>query len=105
MSSSRKNLLKVPRVAIGILLSGLLLYSATLATRDCTVGVLVFDNCAWVWMREWLGLPASKLLRAMVLESIGLGIAIGLYLTIRYIFPFWKSKSATRDQTQTPISK
>jgi hypothetical protein len=80
---------KTLRITAGIVLVGLLLTAAWLATKDCTVGLYVYDDCLWVWFREQLGLPASKFLRAGFLELVGLGLLAGLYLTIRYVFPWW----------------
>ncbi len=80
-------MLRVLRILVGLLLTGLLLYAANLAVRDCTSGVQTYDNCLWLWLREKLGLPQSKLLRAGALEFVGLALLAGLYLTIRYVFP------------------
>jgi hypothetical protein len=75
------------RIFAGLVLIGLLLHAAALAVKDCTVGILTYDNCMWIWVREKLGLPPSKLGRAALLELVGLALLAGLYLTIRYIFP------------------
>jgi hypothetical protein len=82
-------LLYALRIAAGIFIIALLLTAASRMTRDCTVGLYAFDICSWVWVREQLGLPASKLLRAVFLELIGLTLAAGIFLTIRYVLPFW----------------
>jgi hypothetical protein len=79
------------RIVAGIVLIALLLEAASRTTRDCTVGLYVFDICSWVWLREHLGLPASKLLRAVFLELVGLTLTAGIYLTIRFVFPFWRT--------------
>jgi hypothetical protein len=89
-----RTLVKLLRIIAGLLLVGFLLRAATLATRDCTVGIYAYDICLWVWLREHLGLPASKVLRAGALELAGLAIAAGLYLTLRYVFPLWSKPSA-----------
>ena len=78
---------KVMRIIAGIILVGLLLAAAWLATRSCTVELYVYDSCLWIWVREQLGLPASKFLRAGFLELVGLAILAGIYLTVRYVFP------------------
>jgi len=83
-------LLDALRIVAGLLIIALLLYAASRITRDCTVGLYVYDICAWVWLREQLGLPASKFLRAVFLELIGLTLAAGIFFTIRYVFPFWR---------------
>ena len=77
------------RIATGVALVALFLEAARRTTRDCTVGLFVYDICSWVWLREHLGLPASKLLRALFLELTGLTLTAGIYLTIRFVFPFW----------------
>jgi hypothetical protein len=85
-----RTLLDALRIVVGLLIVALLLLAASRTTRDCTVGLYVYDICAWVWLREQLGLPASKLLRAVFLELIGLTLTAGIFLTIRYVFPFWR---------------
>jgi hypothetical protein len=80
------------RIVAGIFIIALLLYAASRTTRDCTVGLYVFDLCSWVWLREQLGLPASKLLRAVFLELVGLTLTAGIFLTIRFLFPFWRER-------------
>lgn len=77
------------RVFAGIFIIAVLLFAASRTTHDCTVGLYVFDICSWVWVREQLGLPASKLLRAVFLEIIGLTLTAGIYLAIRFVLPFW----------------
>jgi hypothetical protein len=84
-----RTLLYALRIVAGIFIIALLLDAASRTTRDCTVGLYVYDICSWVWLREQLGLPASKLLRAVFLELIGLTLTAGIYLTIRFVFPFW----------------
>ena len=95
-----RTLLYALRIVAGIFIIALLLYAASRTTRDCTVGLYVFDICSWVWLREQLGLPTSKLLRAVFLELIGLTLTAGIYLTIRFVFPSWgtgtKSKLEAR---------
>ena len=88
-----RTLLYALRIVAGIFIIALLLFAASRTTRDCTVGLYVFDICSWVWLREQLGLPASKLLRAVFLELIGLTLAAGIFLTIRFVFPFWRSRA------------
>ena len=84
-------LLDALRIAAGIFMVGLFLYAASWTTRDCTVGLYVFDLCSWVWVREYLGLPPNKFLRAIFLELVGLTLAAGIFLTIRFVFPFWRA--------------
>ena len=60
-------------VTVSIIL-GALLAIANLAVLDCEVSLLVYENCAWLAARDALGLPQSKLLRAVLLEFIGLAL-------------------------------
>jgi hypothetical protein len=69
---------------------GLVLHAADLATRDCRVAPYVYDDCMWIGLRARLGLPASRFLRMAVLECVGIVLALVLYLTFRYVFPFRK---------------
>ena len=84
-----RTLIYALRIAAGIIIIGLLLNAASRTTRDCTVGLYVYDICSWVWVREHLGLPANKFLRAAFLELIGLTLTAGIFFTIRFVFPFW----------------
>jgi hypothetical protein len=92
---------KALRVILGTAIVGLVLNAAYLATRDCTVGLYVYDNCMWVRIRTYLGLPASRFLRIVVLESVGIALALILYLTFRYVFAFRWAKPAPQDSTET----
>jgi hypothetical protein len=83
-------MVRVFRVIVGIGLVGLILHVASVAVRDCTVGIFAYDNCWWLWVREQLGLPANKFLRAGFLELVGLALLAALFLTFRYIFPPWR---------------
>ena len=86
------------RIVVGVFMIALFLTAASRTTRDCTVGLYVYDICAWVWVREHLGLPASKFLRAAFLELIGITLALGIFLTIRFVFPFWGTRRATEPE-------
>ena len=88
-----RTLIYALRIAAGVFIVALLLYAASRTTRDCTVGLYVFDLCSWVWLREQLGLPASKFLRAVFLELVGLTLTAGIFLTIRFVFPFWRTST------------
>ena len=79
---------KAFRIILGVALVSLVLQSADLATRDCRVAPYVYDDCMWVGLRADLGLPASRFLRMAVLEGVGIVLALALYLTFRFIFPF-----------------
>jgi hypothetical protein len=87
-ASTAGKLLGVLKAAAGLAIVYLFLHIAGRVTRDCTVGLFVYDICSWVSFREFMGLPASKFLRAIYLEAIGLFLLAGIFLTIRYTFPF-----------------
>jgi len=78
---------------------GLVLHAADLATRDCRLAPYVYDNCMWMGLRTHLGLPASSLLRMAVLECVGIVLALVLYLTFRYVFPFRRAMPAAPDSS------
>jgi hypothetical protein len=88
---------KAVRIILGLLVVGLVLYAADLATRDCSVGLYVYDNCMWVAIRTHLGLPASRLLRMALLEVVGLALALILYLAFRYLLMARKAEPARQD--------
>ena len=96
---------RATRLFAGILLVCGILYLASLATRDCTVGLYVYDNCLWKRFRELLGLPASKFLRAGFLELIGLTLVAGLYVTLRYVFPAWRSSPSVNTPANDSIAE
>jgi len=64
-----------------------LFYAATQAVQDCTTGLLAYENCLWLWVRDLLGLPQSKLPRAFTLQLVGLALLVGFCATIRYLLP------------------
>ena len=82
---------KAFRIILGIVVVGLVLHAADLATRDCRVAPYVYDDCMWMALRARLGLPANRFLRMAVLECVGIALALVLYFTFRYVFP-WKRK-------------
>ena len=88
------------RIVVGIFFIALFLMAASRTTRDCTVGVYVYDICAWIWVREQLGLPASKILRAAFLDLIGITLALGILLTIRFVFPFWGTRKSAESHRE-----
>ncbi len=92
-------MLKALKIFAGLLLTAILLEAASWATRDCPSGRYTFDNCLWLWLCARLGLPASKLGRAMALELEGLALLAGLYLTIRYVFPPLRSHGGSRHES------
>ena len=84
------------RMISALLLAAALLEAANWAVRDCATGPNSVDNCLWLRVRGWSGLPASKLLRAGVLETAGLAILAGLWAALRYVWP--------RHRTKTPMA-
>lgn len=77
----------IARITAGCALVALVFYVSTLAVRDCTAGLFVYDNCLWAWVREQAGLPQSRFLQAVTLFAVGLALLAILYLAIRYVFP------------------
>jgi len=88
---------KALRIILGLAVVGLVLHLADLATRDCRIAPYVYDDCMWMGLRTHLGLPASRLLRMGVLECVGIVLALVLYLTFRYVFPFRRVTPAGPD--------
>lgn len=93
-------MVRVLRIIVGIGVAGLILHVASLATRDCTVGIFAYDNCWWLWVRKQLGLPANKFLRAGFLLLVGLALLAALFLTFRYVFPTWRKSSAPPHESE-----
>jgi hypothetical protein len=85
---------KAVRIILGIAIVGLVLHTADLATRDCQVSPLVFDNCMWLGLRTHLGFPANRFLRMAALECVGILLALVLYLTFKYVFPFKRGRTS-----------
>jgi hypothetical protein len=95
---------KAVRIILGVIVVGLVLHAADLATRDCRIAPYVYDNCMWVGLRAHLGLPASRFLRMAVLECVGIVLALVLYLAFRYVFPFRKVSPAAPDSNPSIVS-
>ena len=95
---------KVLRIIFGVVVVGLVLHGAGLATRDCRVAPYVYDNCMWMGIRNHLGLPASRFLRMGVLECVGIFFAVVLYLTFRYVFPFRRLRKSAPDPSQPLVA-
>ncbi len=74
---------RILQVLLGIVVLGLLLGVASWAVRDCEVALYVYENCVWLDARNALALPQSKLLRAVVLQAIGLILLGGIHITWR----------------------
>ena len=96
---------RILRIIAGLAIVGLVLHAADLATRDCRVAPYVYDDCLWIGLRARLGLPASRFLRMGVLEVVGIALALILYLTFRYVFPFRRRPSAAPDAAPPAASE
>lgn len=94
---------KALRIVLGIVIVAAVLHAADLATRDCRLAPYVYDDCMWVWLRTHLGLPASKFLRMAALECVGLVLALILYFTFRYVFP-WRKPAPAASDTVAPLT-
>jgi hypothetical protein len=82
-----QTMLKALRILAGALAIALILAAASHAVRDCTVAPFIYENCIWLQVRDQLHLPQSKFLRGLTLELVGLALLVGVFLTIRYVFP------------------
>ena len=96
---------KVLRIVCGFVIVGLVLRAADLATRDCRIASYLYDDCMWVKLRTHLGLPASRFLRIGVLECVGIFLALVLYLTFRYVFPFRQAPSPASDSAPPLVTE
>jgi hypothetical protein len=79
--------MRVIRILCGLAIVAALLAVASWAVRDCQVALLVYENCIWLDVRDALGLPQSKLLRALLLQVIGFTLLGGMVLSWQYVFP------------------
>jgi len=95
-----QTLVYAARIVAGFFIIALCLMAASRTTRDCTVGLYIYDICAWVWVREQLGLPASKFLRAAFLALIGITLTLGIFLAIRFVLPFWGTTKNPKTQAK-----
>ena len=75
------------RAVLAGALALVLLETANWAVRDCSTGPSTSENCLWLAVQRRFGLPANRLLRAGLLEVVGLAILAGLYLTFRCLWP------------------
>ena len=85
------------RYILGFTIVGVVLRAADLATRDCRIAPYVYEDCLWMKLRTHLGMPASRLLRMSVLEAVGIGLALILYFTFRYVFPSRRAASSASE--------
>ena len=81
------------RIIAALVSAWALLETANWAVRDCSTGPNTVENCLWQHVRSSLALPASKFLRAAVLEVTGLIILAGLWGTFHYIWPHGQPKA------------
>jgi hypothetical protein len=103
-TDGKLTMLRVFRILVGAGLVSLILYAASRAVRDCPAGPYVYENCLWLWLRDALRLPESKLLRVAALEFVGLGLLAGLYLTARFVFPMRRTKHTSRSDSPRDVS-
>jgi hypothetical protein len=90
-------MLKTLRILAGVLALALILAAGSGAVRDCPVGPFTYENCIWLQVRDALHLPQSKFLRGLTLELVGLTLLVGVFLTIRYVFPARRTHRADPD--------
>jgi hypothetical protein len=88
---------RVLRIGLVVVVVGLVLHAADLATRDCRVAPYIYDDCMWLALRTRLGLPANRFLRMAALECVGVFLASVLYLTFRFVWPRSKGTRARPD--------
>lgn len=93
------------RMISSLVLAAALLEAANWAVRDCATGPNSADNCLWLRVRAWFGLPASKLLRAGVLEIAGVAILVGLWGVVRYLWPRRPATVPTTGAGASPESR
>ena len=93
---------KALRALTGLTVVGLLLFAASVAVRDCSVGPSVYVNCFWLWLRGELGLPQSKLLRAGALWIVGLALLVGVIVVLRAVFPRGFRASGREERADHP---
>jgi hypothetical protein len=89
------SMMRTARILAALGIVALILAAANWAVRDCPVALLVFENCIWLDVRDALGLPQSKLLRALLLQGIGLALLAGIYFSWKYVYP--RRASITKD--------
>ena len=97
-------MVKILRILAAFLVGGLLLYAANSATKDCSSGLYVWDNCLWMSVRDYLGLPSSRFFRAVVLEVAGLALLAGLYLDVRYVLGYKRLQTSVEDSFPNRIT-
>jgi hypothetical protein len=93
------------RIILGVVVVGLVLHAADLATRDCRLAPYVYDDCMWIKLRTHFGLPASRFLRMSVLECVGVFLALVLYLTFRYVIPFRQAPPPASDSASPLVAE
>jgi hypothetical protein len=95
---------KRARIAIGVLMTALVLAAAQLAARDCRLAPYEFDNCLWNKVHTALGLPNNRFLRMGTLECVGIVLCAILFWTYRFVFPR-KANSAASLEASVPPEK
>jgi hypothetical protein len=75
------------RIVAWLAIVAALLVVASWSVRDCQIGLLLYENCIWLDVRDALALPQSKLLRALLLQVIGFALLGGMFMSWRYVYP------------------
>ncbi len=78
----------------GVALFAAVAYGIDRAVRDCRVDLGIYENCSWMYVRETLGLPQSKVLRWGTLQCMGLGLLSVLWVGVRLLLS--KRSSASK---------
>jgi hypothetical protein len=88
---------KALRIITAVVVTGGVLHLADLATRDCRIAPYTYDDCLWMRLRSYLGLPPNRFLRMAALEFVGLVLILVLWLTFRYLFPLRRAAPFATD--------
>jgi hypothetical protein len=89
--------MKWVRILAGLGIFVAVLAVAAKAVRDCEIGLLLYENCFWLDVRDAFGLPPSKLLRALVLQAVGVSLLGAIYFAWKYVLPTRARKAGSRD--------
>ena len=92
----------VQRLA-GLALFALVAYGVDHAVRDCRLDLGIYENCSWMYVRETLGLPQSKILRWLTLQSMGLGLLSVFWVGIRLLLSKRSSAPVFPPDAREPV--
>ena len=70
--------------------------------RDCPVAPYLYENRIWLSVRAHYHLRQGKMMRAAVLEAIGLVLLAGIYFDVRYVFPRRSRSASSRPEDKNP---